>query len=171
MKPLLFALSFLAGIQLMAQQPSPSPTSSPDEKKIPLWTCKMPGGTYEVALRAVISVSSHEYTVDNAARVTEVNVDTTGNLLVRFYYLEPQIPQSPMGLGQSTMNKLDEMVTEAAARTGQEEIWKKVVKSYPATTHSRTVEYRVSSKEELNKIYESAATAFRTGKTATVSIQ
>ena len=60
-----------------------------------MWRCELPGGIYEVALRSIISVSSHEYIVDGAARVTEVNVDTNGSMVVRFYLLEPITPTSP----------------------------------------------------------------------------
>ena len=102
--------------------------------------------------------------VDGVARVNEVNVDTAGNMAVRFYYIEPVVPNSPIGFGQSTINKAQEVLTEAAARTGQDEVWKKVVKNYPTTTHAHTIEYRVDSKDALNKIFTSAELAFRTFK-------
>jgi hypothetical protein len=35
------------------------------------------------------------------------------------------------------------------------------VKSYPTTTHTRTVEFRFGSKETLTKLFESAESAFR----------
>jgi len=152
---------------MMAQTPAASPAATPAlNGKIPLWICVTPGGTYEVALRSMVSVSSCEYIVDNVARVNEVNIDTGGNMAVRFYYLQPMTPNSPLGLGQSTINKLQEVVTEAAQRTGQDEIWKKVVKNYPTTTHAHTIEYRVDSKDDLEKIFASAELAFRTGTPA-----
>ena len=64
---------------------------------LPVWRCELPGGIYEVALRSIVSVSTHEYIVDGAARVTEANVDTTGSMTVRFYFLEPITPTSPLG--------------------------------------------------------------------------
>ena len=45
-------------------------------------------------------------------------------------------------------------------RTGQGDVWKKVVKNYPATTHARTVEYRLTSREQLNKIFAGAEDIF-----------
>jgi len=141
---------------------SPSPSATPNTTgRIPLWICVTPGGTYEVALRSMVSVSSCEYIVDAVARVNEVNIDTTGNMAVRFYYIEPLTPSSPIGLGQSTINKAQEILTEAAERTGQDETWKKVVKNYPTSTHAHTIEYRVDSKDELDKIFASAEQAFR----------
>ena len=119
----------------------------------------------------MVSVGMQEYVVDGAARVTEVNIDTTGNALARFYYLEPITPQTPMAAGQSIINKAQELATEAAGRTGQEEVWKKVVKSYPTTTHAHTVEFRVASKDDLKKIFESAETAMRESRDTVFTLQ
>ena len=168
------ALSIFLALTAQAQQPQASPSASPaalGSPRIPMWRCELPGGTYEVALSAILAVSQHEYTVDNAARVTEVNIDTSGSMAVRFYYLEPNIPTSPLGLGQSTLDKAQEMVREATDRTGQSDIWTKVVKNYPLTTHARTIEYRLETKEQLEKLFHSADVAFRTGRNTTFKLE
>ena len=77
-----------------AQSPVPPP-GVPDDSKVtpgkvaatkPVWRVSMPGGTYELVVGAIISVSSHEYVIEpGTTRVTEVNVDTAGQLSVRFY--------------------------------------------------------------------------------------
>jgi len=108
----------------------------------------------------MLGVSSHEYVVDGVARVTEVNVDTTGQFAVRFYAIEPVANSGPGGLGAGSVEKVQSLLTEAAERTGQD-AWKKVVKSYPTTTHQRTVEYRVAGKDSLNKIFTSASKCLR----------
>jgi len=141
------------------------------EGRIRAWRATLPGGSFVVALRSMVSVGMQEYVVDGAARVTEVNIDTTGNALARFYYLEPITPQTPMAAGQSLINKAQELATEAVGRTGQEEVWKKVVKSYPSSTHAHTVEFRVGSKEDLKKIFESAETAMRESKDTIFTLQ
>jgi len=163
MKTLFLPVVFLGLITVsgLAQSPTPSPTPNPNGR-VPLWICVTPAGTYEVALRSMVSVSSCEYIVDGIARVNEVNIDTTGNMAVRFYYIEPMTPNSPIGLGQSIINKAQDLATEGAERTGQDEVWKKVVKNYPTTTHAHTIEYRVDSKDDLDKIFTSAELAFRT---------
>lgn len=135
---------------------------------MPIWRCELAAGTYSVAITNIVSVSKHEYSVDNAARVTEVNIDSTGSMVVRFYFLEPNIPTSPLGLGQSTLNKAQEMVNEAVDRTGQSDLWRKVVKNYPTTTHARTIEYRLESRAQLEAIFHSADEAFHTGRGATL---
>jgi len=140
----------------------PGQGTTPANARRPIWRASMPGGTYEVVIGAMVSVSSHEYVVDGAARVTEVNVDTTGQLSVRFYYIEPVVQSGPNGIGAATIGKVQNLLTEAAERTGND-AWKKVVKSYPTTTHARTVEYRVADKDSLNKVFESASKSLRTG--------
>ncbi len=173
MKSLLLALAFLP-ITLYAQTPAANPAATPPTTNatnaaLALFRAKLPGGTYEVAVRAIVAVTSHEYVVDGIARVTEVNIDTSGSLLARFYYIEPVQPTSPLGLGTATMEKAQELLKQAAEKTGQD-VWKKVVKNYPTTTHARTVEYRVVDKEELNKIYEGAEESFRMQRNKSITI-
>ena len=144
-------------------------TPTPAGTKVPLWICNSPGGTYEVALRSIVSVSSCEYIVDGVAHVSEVNIDTTGNMCVRFYFLEPVTPNTPGGVGQSTIDKATEIAQELQDRSGQD-VWKKVIKNYPTTTHSHTIEYRVDNKADLMKIFTSAEAAFRTYTATTLSV-
>ena len=156
-----------------AQSPVPPP-GVPDDSKVtpgkvaavkPVWRVNLPGGTYEMVVGAIISVSSHEYVIDpGTTRVTEVNVDTAGQLSVRFYYIEPAVMAPPGGVGAATFDKVKNLVNEAGERTGTAELWKNVRKTYPNTTHAKTVEYRVSSKESLNKILASASRCLRTGR-------
>ena len=168
MKPLLLALALLP-LPLFAQAPNQPPTTNATTANLLLFRAKLPGGTYEVAVRSIVAVTSHEYLVDGIARVTEVNIDTTGSLLARFYFLEPVAPTSPLGLGQATLDKAQELLKQAAEKTGQD-VWKKVVKNYPTTTHARTVEYRVVEKADLNKIYEAAEEAFRLQKNKSITL-
>ena len=169
MKPLLLALVFLP-LSIFAQAPAATPPTAPAGASVlPLFRAKLPGGTYEVAVRAIVAVTSHEYIVDGIARVTEVNVDTSGSLLARFYYIEPQTPNSPLGLGTATIEKAQELFRQAADKTGQD-VWKKVVKNYPLTTHAHTVEYRVQSREELEKVYAAAEESFRLQRNKSVTI-
>ena len=167
---LCFGIAFLAWHPpVHAQKATPSPTPvSPG--RVPQWRATLPGGSYVVALRSIAAVAIHEYVVDGAARVTEMNIDTTGNTVVRFYFLEPVIPQSPSGLGQSALNKLQDLASQASARTGQEEVWKKVSKSYPGSTHAHTIEFRIETKEQLQKLFQSADQAFREMKDTPVTL-
>lgn len=149
--------------------PGATPSATPAPTNIALWRCSLPGGTYSVAVRSIVSVSQHEFAVaGGTARVTEVNIDTVGNTVARFYYIEPMAPSSPIGVGQSTINKIQDIVNEAGSRvTGGDEPWKKVVKDYPTSTHAHTIEYRLDSKEQVAAVFTSAEAAFRLQKNTT----
>jgi hypothetical protein len=149
---------------------SPSPT--PAQSRIPMWRCDLPGGTYEVAIRSIISVSTHEYVVDGVARVTEMNIETPGNVEVRFYYLEPTVTTTPGGVGQSLIDKAQALANEAAGQVnpGEEPPWEKVVKSYPATTHAHTVEYRLDTEDDVQTLFNSAEKAFRLNQNTEVKV-
>lgn len=175
MKPLILSLLLLCPISSFAQADATpgsasegTPTSVPNQ--LPLWRCTLPGGTYQVALKSIVAISSHEYLVDGAARVTEVNIDTQGSTVVRFYYLEPNTPNSPVGGGADLKETARGLLTEAAERTGQD-AWKKVIKTYPVTTHARTVEFRLISKSQLQALFGSVESAWRNGKGADFSVQ
>lgn len=172
MKPFLLLIAFAVALQ--AQETPPPAGQQPlapgsDKTNQALFRATLPGGTYQVAVRAIVAVASHEYLVDGIARVTEVNIDTTGALVARFYYIEPATPNVPTAIGAATAEKAQQLFKEAADRSGQD-AWKKVVKNYPLTTHARTVEYRVTEKEHLNRIFAGADEAFRLGKTIMVKV-
>ena len=172
MKTALLPLLLLMPLALAAQEaprPPQSPAPEGEQTRQALFRCTLPGGTYEVAVRAMVAVASHEYLVDGIARVTEVNIDTTGALVARFYFIEPATPSIPGAIGAATAEKAQQLFKEAAERSGQD-AWKKVVKNYPTTTHARTVEYRVTDKEHLSRIFAGAEEAFRLGKTVMLKI-
>ena len=134
------------------------------------WRCTLPGGIYMVSLPTIASVSTHEYLVDGAARVTELTVATNSAVVARFYYLEPMVAKSPVGFGQSLIDKAQEKLQEGASRTQTEEVWKKVVKNYPLTTHAHTVEYRLDSVDQIKKVQKSLEDAWRSGKDTSLTI-
>ena len=171
---ILALLALFVGAVVQAQTPSPSPAGSPESspgtRPDLFWRCELPGGVYEVLVRAMVSVSSHQYIVDGIARVTEVNVDTTGNTAVRFYFIEPATPKAPLGVGQGAIDRVSELAKEAAQRVDQDDVWKRVVKTYPTTTHTHTIEYRVGTEQQLKTIFTSAQTALETNRGAVLKI-
>ena len=112
--PLLLALAAPVFAQAPAT-PAPAATPSPTGTNTnrPLFRCTLPGGVYEVAVGAIVAVTSHEYVVDGVARVVEVNIDTAGSLLARFYYIEPNAPAAPGGIGAATIEKAQSLMQEA----------------------------------------------------------
>ncbi len=146
---------------------TPASTSRPDA----LWRCELPGGVYLVALRSIVSISSHEYVVDGLARVTEVNVATASTVEARFYFLEPLNPTSSTGPG-ATLEALQQRVQDLSASHPEvEAVWQKVVKNYPTTTHAHTVEYRLNSKGDLQNLYSSLEQSWTTGKGVNYKIE
>lgn len=148
----------LGASALVAQETSPTPSPTPGRAVI--WQAVLPGGNYAVRVSYMTAVSIHEYVVDGAARVTEVNIGTVGSDLVRFYYIEANVPKAPGGVGQSVINEVQDKVNEGSSRANLDDAWQKVVKNYPTTTHAHTVEYRLNSRESLQKLFESAQKSF-----------
>lgn len=156
------ALVLASSTAVHAQTPSPTPDS--DTNSSDFWTIEFPGGTYVVKTSAIVSLSTQEYVVDNAARVVELNISTSGSELLRAYYIEPNVPNSPNGIGQSTLNFAKEKISEAMERTDTADVWRKVVKNYPTTTHARTIEYRLASREQVESLFKNLQRALKNGR-------
>ncbi len=132
----------------------------------------MPPGSYLVALRSIASISTHEYIVDGAARVTEFTIATNSSVEARFYYLEPL--STLAGAANPAANALalaQQHLADVASQAGAEPVWMKVVKNYPTTTHAHTVEYRLTTKENLEQLYQNLSQAWTTGKGANINSQ
>ena len=153
---ILAVLSAAVPALLKAQEASPTPT----QIRRGIWRAELPGGVYIVRLSAISSLSIHEYVVDAAASVTEVNIGTSGSESVRFYAIEANLPQLPTGAGQKAIEAVQDRAKDALARTGVADSVLRVVKNYPATTHARTVEFRLADKQTLRKLFNSAESAW-----------
>ncbi len=162
MKKILLFVLLASAPAVPAQEPSPSP--SPSRLQRGVWQADLPGGKYIVRLSAITSVSLHEYVVDNAARVAEVNIDTSGSEMVRFYVIEPNVPKAPGGVGQSVIDKAEEKANELLNRTRMDETWQKVMKNYPATTHAHTIEYRLPTRDVIDKLFDSIQDSWLNGR-------
>lgn len=114
----------------------------------------MPGGSVVLARGAMASIARSRYVVDGKVRVHEVSVATMGSVQTRFYFLEAMTPQSPAGIGQSGLDDLRSRLGEVTARTGMSEIETEVLKTHPQTTHAHTVEFRLTSIEQLDRLYQ-----------------
>lgn len=122
-----------------------------------------------MALANIQAISTHEYTIEPLIRVTEMTIETNGPVVARFYYIETGTPQSPAGIGQSAIDLLKEKSGQAAAAIagvagGGKPPWQRVIKTYPATTHAHTVEYRLDSKEQVQRLFDHASKCWMTGK-------
>ena len=150
---------------------NPNPEGEPntnnaaaDEPGLPrFWEAKLGGGEFVVALDRISSVSRHRYVLDGALIVDEVTIDTVGQSLARFYYITP-ITSGVPGAAVSQVGERALGLLDSAARTAGSDLQNMVVKKYPLTTHAKSIEYRLLSEAQLNTLYESAKTAWQTGK-------
>lgn len=170
--PLLCAAAIFLAIAMPAtaqQTPqSPSAPNAPEDtaQQNRFWQASLPGGHYMVALDRISSVSRHRYVLDGAVIVDELTVDSLGQALARFYYIEP-ITDSVGGAAGNAARRLasrGEQLLEGAARNAGTDIHEMVVKKFPETTHARTVEYRLLSEAELSALHKSVLAAWEKGR-------
>lgn len=127
------------------------------------WQATVPGGNFMVALDRITSVSRHRYLLDGAVVVDEVTVDTQGQALARFYFVSPPAEGSAAGSVAGITDRGREILEKGAARVSPD-LQNMVVKKYPETTHSKSIEYRLMSKADLTALYSSVKTAWESGR-------
>ncbi len=138
-------------------------TASESTGKRSFWEVYLPGGSFTVHLSKIASVSKHEYLVDGAARVVEVNIDTVGNALVRFYFIEPSSDGGQLNVARIVGGRAEDIARKVTDRTGTQEVWRQAIKSYPASTHAHTIEFRLEDEGNLDAIAASARSAWMSG--------
>lgn len=125
--------------------------------RMSLWNCKFSDGNYySVALGAIDSVSQHEYLLDGALRVVEVTVATRGSTQARFYVLEKPSTDTGSLPGQSLADGMGRVAEEIASRApgSVKSVTNSVVKKFPETSHAKVIEYRISGRETLGKLFD-----------------
>lgn len=127
------------------------------------WEANLDGGNYMVALGRISSVSRHKYVLDGAVIVDEVTIDTTGQALARFYFISPISVGGTGAAVSQAVERAASLVDGAAQRAGSD-VHNMVMKKYPLTTHTKTIEYRLLSEQQLGALYQSAKTAWVSGK-------
>ena len=186
MKRFLFAAAFLlSGVlaivpPLAAQQPPNNNNNNqqnnqppPKPLNFPLWKAELPGGDYIIARNSINAVSTQTYLLDGVARVTEVNISTAGVFQPRFYYLEMLSAKAPANIpgAQAVLDHAKEIAEQAANDASpDDQPWQKVVKNYPATTHAGTIEYRLDTAEQLQKLFESVKRTWLTGRSEVFTV-
>jgi len=114
-----------------------------------------------VAIDRIASISQQTYLLDGGVVVHEVNVDTNGQALARFYYLEP--PKTASSTATQIVERGRELVDEAGKRIGTD-VQDMVMKKYPETTHAKCIEYRLKNEKELDALYKSLRETWESGK-------
>ena len=168
MKTLLLSSCFLlSGLSPIFAQDSTdteeTSESTETSRQDAFWEATLTGGDYMVALNRITAVSRHKYLLDGALIVDEVTIDTEGQSLVRFYFIEPATEKLPGSTG-SLVNERTADLMKRAGQINPEGLENMVVKKYPETTHARTVEYRVLSKIQLTTLFNSVRKAWESGR-------
>ena len=179
-------LSGLAALMLASpcfaqNAPAPPPAAgqpAPEDAPRRFWQATLPGGQYMVALDRITSISQQTYLLDGhlvdkegfgirvgfefgAVVVHEIDVDTVGQALARFYFLEPV--KSPSSAANQILERGREIVEKESERSGTD-VATMVVKKYPDTTHAKCLEYRLERAEDLDALYKSLREAWESGK-------
>ena len=138
-------------------------TTTDTETRNPFWQASVGGGHYMVRIDRIASISRHRYLLDGSVIVDEVTVDTTGQALARFYHLSPVTE----GIGDGSVGRIAErgreLLGQATDRAGTD-LHRMVVKTFPETTHARSIEFRVDTAEQLTALYDSLRTALERGR-------
>ncbi|MEM1085104.1 MAG: hypothetical protein AAGI48_13410 [Verrucomicrobiota bacterium] len=128
------------------------------------WKATIPGGHYMVALDRISTISMHEFLLsESGVVVNEVTIDTSGRALARFYHIAPITDTQGRDEVARVVDRGRELLDRAGQRAGTD-AHNMAQKSYPATTHSGTIEYRVLDLRDLDALYGSLQRAWETGK-------
>ena len=127
-----------------------------DQKRF--WDASVGNGNYLVALDRIANISKHRYLLDGTLIVTEVTIDTVGNSLARFYHISPAAENSNLATPRKVIERANDLLDRAGQRTGSDTA-EMVHKTYPATTHAKTIEFRVMDTQTLDALYASVSRA------------
>jgi hypothetical protein len=134
------------------------------------WEASLPGGNYMVALDRISAVSKHSYIVNKSLVVHEVNIQTSGAGLVRFYTFEAVGENSESNMAKNLIARGKNLAKQGGRRTGVDTNTT-VEKEYPLTTHAKTIEYRLFDNGDLNQLYGSLKRAWRENRGRKFSVR
>ena len=144
------------------------------------------GTSVYINIQTITSVSKQSY-IAGPLEVSEIVIDTSGNSQIRIYNARPVDPQKQ---AEALSNKLPSDLKSKAAPAMQTLVEKanaakdkipfsqeseknaslsNVYKVYPATTHSKTLEFAVASKDALDSLYSQFSSAFCSQNNETLS--
>jgi len=173
--PLLLAATFACALPILAQVPVPDanaaqkqdPRMTDTEEKHHYWDASLPTGSFLIPLDRIVAISLHQYAMDNGLIVSEVVIDTVGQVVNRFYYIAPATENmSGSGTARSLTGIVErgrEILDRNAQKVGTN-LHEMVIKQYPTTTHAHTVEYRLLDERDLRALLGSVRAAWTSGK-------
>lgn len=142
--------------------PEETQNATDEESLRRFWQLSLPDGQFMVALDRIASIARTSYILDGGLVVTEVTIDTVGNALCRIYQITPVAENGSVSGTQRLAQRARDLGTRAGELTGTDP--NMVQKSYPTTTHAKTIEFRVAESTTLDALYSSLNQAWREGK-------
>lgn len=158
MKRLILLCALLASTGFAAEQNAEENEQQDiKEPKISLWRLELCKTTKIVlSVQSITAVAMHPYLLNGENMVTEVTVDTTGNNTIRFYYIHP----AGGDIRSTSITDHKQLMGVAKQRINREVTHQKDDNALPAVkfpegAYAHSIEYQVSSLEDLDKIYKS----------------
>ncbi|PQJ29492.1 hypothetical protein [Rubritalea profundi] len=133
------------------------------------WEANLPGGSYMVSLARISSIGMSTYHVKGAV-VHEVDIETMGAALTRFYVIEALGENNSSNAASNLISRAKQLGSEAGGKVGVDPDTT-VHKDYPLTTHSKTIEFRVIDTDDLGEIYKSISKAWKENKGRKITIK
>ena len=147
--------------------PAAAPQNPPRTSGPNLIALCLPGGKIAIDLKTITAIGLHSYTVDSTSRVWELTVDNGGNSLLRIYSVATISPsEPPLDMVKIELESLAETVSKAVGV----DVWAKVQKNYPTSTHAKTVEYRVKTVKELLQLRKLLFKAWTSGSPGRIEL-
>lgn len=135
------------------------------------WQCNINGGEIMVAVDRIGAISKTQYLLDGGLLCTEVVIDTLGGQsLTRIYHVVPATEAVAGNAATKIVDRAKEVLDNSSARAGMK-LHELVQKTYPATTHAHTVEFRVMQLADLEALYASLKATWTSGKGRSFTIQ
>lgn len=144
-------------------KPAEENESRPTRNARGFWQAMLAGGEFVVSTDKITSVSRHSYLLDGTLVVDEVTIDTTGQALARFYFITPVGANTTAGGTVDAALEKAKGVVDSAGQRAATDLENMVIKKYPDTTHAKTIEYRIATKQELTNLFNSAREAWLSG--------
>jgi len=147
------------------EDPSASPSPSPSGE-VRYWKASLPGGDFVAVHSQISGFGLQDYLVDGTIPVTELTVALQGSGVARFYYIEDGVAQLSEGPAGAAADVIEEKIRQAGDRVGAPDLGRQpVVKAYPVATHAHTIEYRLPTRDSLQRLFLSLEESLTKGET------
>lgn len=156
--PLALALSLIASPLALSQENE----NQDNVSQASFWEADVPGGKYLVSLSRISSISMSKYYLKGLV-VHEVDVETMGVALARFYAIEVAGESNGVSAVENLSNRAKEIANQAGGKAGVDASTA-VHKEYPLTTHAKTIEFRLADVDDLTALYASIEKAWKSGR-------